>query len=202
MFCSITEQQNGLFCCIVDGDPCRNFWKQFLFDFIVHMLITYGHNLNQINYVNNIYNNLINKLHLNLRSGTIFDQWKLFKNDQKCLFGLKSSFRSQYLFLMTSWSYRKSNYIRKIRLISKSMRSQRGQKTIATHLFPNMSRSKGNHVMKFGQLIGYNTRKIFVEKLYTKCGGETIPWSWCKKWKFSISLNQLRKILKFVCILW
>ena len=29
--------------------------------------------------------------------------------------------------------------------------------------------------MKFGQLIAYNMRNIFVEKSYTKCGGETIP---------------------------
>ena len=26
--------------------------------------------------------------------------------------------------------------------------------------------------MKFGQLIEYNMRIIFLEKLYTKCGGE------------------------------
>ena len=29
--------------------------------------------------------------------------------------------------------------------------------------------------MKFGQLIEYNKRKIFLEKLFTKCGAETIP---------------------------
>ena len=29
--------------------------------------------------------------------------------------------------------------------------------------------------MKFGQLIEYNMRNIFIEKLYTKCAGETIP---------------------------
>ena len=49
------------------------------------------------------------------------------------------------------------------------------KKAIATNLFPNMSRSKGNQAMKVGQLIEYNIRNIFVEKLYTKCGGETIP---------------------------
>ena len=27
--------------------------------------------------------------------------------------------------------------------------------------------------MKFGQLIEYNMRHIFVEKSYTECGGET-----------------------------
>ena len=29
--------------------------------------------------------------------------------------------------------------------------------------------------MKFGQLIEYNMRNIFLEKLYSKCGGETSP---------------------------
>ena len=40
---------------------------------------------------------------------------------------------------------------------------------------PNISRSKGNQAMKFGQLIEYNTRNIFIEKSYAKCAGETIP---------------------------
>ena len=31
--------------------------------------------------------------------------------------------------------------------------------------------------MKFGKLIEYNTINIFLEKLYTKCGEETIPGS-------------------------
>ena len=29
--------------------------------------------------------------------------------------------------------------------------------------------------MKFGQLMEYNMRNIFLKKLYTKCAGETIP---------------------------
>ena len=29
--------------------------------------------------------------------------------------------------------------------------------------------------MKFGQLIEYNMRKIFLEKSYTECGGEASP---------------------------
>ena len=29
--------------------------------------------------------------------------------------------------------------------------------------------------MTFGQLIEYNMRNVFVEKSYTKCGGESIP---------------------------
>ena len=42
-------------------------------------------------------------------------------------------------------------------------------------ILPNIPRSKGNQTMKFSQLIGYNMRKFFLEKLYTKCGGKTIP---------------------------
>ena len=34
---------------------------------------------------------------------------------------------------------------------------------------------------KFGQLIEYNMRNIFLEKSYTKCGGKTIRRSFSKK---------------------
>ena len=43
-----------------------------------------------------------------------------------------------------------------------------------THI-ANISRSKGNQTMNFDQLIECNMRNIFLEKLYTKCGGETSP---------------------------
>ena len=76
---------------------------------------------------------------------------------------------------MTVWSCIKNGSIRKIRLLSKSMTSQPGQQTIAIHILPNISRSKGNQAMKFGQLIEYNMRNIFLEKSYKKCAGETIP---------------------------
>ena len=49
--------------------------------------------------------------------------------------------------------------------------------------------------MKFGQLIEYNMRKIFLEKSNTKCGGDTIPRLFCKISKFSISLDQQSKVL-------
>ena len=70
------------------------------------------------------------------------------------------------------------------------MTSQPGEQTIAIRILPNISRSKGNQRMKFGQLIEYNTRNIFVEKSYTKCAGETIPRPLSKKSKLSISLDQ------------
>ena len=56
--------------------------------------------------------------------------------------------------------------------------------------------------MKFGQLIEYNMRNIFVEKSYTKCGGETIPSPFSKKSKLSISLDQLSKALSSLLLLY
>ena len=93
-----------------------------------------------------------------------FLQWKSFKNDEKCfLFYLKSSFGSQdiYVFAATFWSCRKSNLIRKIRLTSEFMTSQTGLETIAIHILSNISQSKGDQSMKFGQLIEYNKRNIY-----------------------------------------
>ena len=55
----------------------------------------------------------------------------------------------------------KSGLIRKIRLISKFVMSQPGKETIAVHILPNVSRSKDNQAIKFGQLIEYNMRNIF-----------------------------------------
>ena len=51
--------------------------------------------------------------------------------------------------------------IREIRLTSKFMTSQPGLKTILIHILPNISQSKGNHTMKFGQLVEYNKINIF-----------------------------------------
>ena len=60
------------------------------------------------------------------------------------------------------------------------MTSQTGKQTIAIHMFLNISRSKGNQTMKFGQSIEYNMRSIFPEKSYTKCGGKIIPKAFSK----------------------
>ena len=49
--------------------------------------------------------------------------------------------------------------------------------------------------MKFGQLIEYNMRTIFLEKSYTKCGGEASPRSFYEKLKLSISLERLPEML-------
>ena len=68
--------------------------------------------------------------------------------------------------------------------------SQPGKQTIATHILTNISRSKDNQAMKFGQLIEYNMKNIFLDQPYTKCGGETIPRPFLRKSKLSIPLGQ------------
>ena len=53
------------------------------------------------------------------------------------------------------------------------MTSQTGLQTITINILPNISQSKGNQTMKFGQLIEYNKRNIFLQKLCRKWGKET-----------------------------
>ena len=55
---------------------------------------------------------------------------------------------------------------------------------------PGYSKSKHNQTMKFGQLIEYNTRNIFLEKSYTKCSEEAIPRPFTEKSKLSVCLCQ------------
>ena len=47
------------------------------------------------------------------------------------------------------------------------MTSQSGLQTIAIHILPNISQSKDNQTMKFGQLIEYN-KKIFFSKNHSE----------------------------------
>ena len=44
------------------------------------------------------------------------------------------------------------------------MTSQTGEKTITVHILPNISRTKDNQTMTFGQLTGCNERNIFLQK--------------------------------------
>ena len=50
------------------------------------------------------------------------------------------------------------------------MTSQHGSQTTAIHILPNISQSKGNQTMKFGQLIEYIKRNIFLQKLCREWG--------------------------------
>ena len=61
------------------------------------------------------------------------------------------------------------------------MTSEPGKQAIGIQILPNISRSKGNETIKFGQLIEYNMRNTFIQKSYTKCGGETILGPFSKK---------------------
>ena len=75
------------------------------------------------------------------------------------------------------------------------MTSQTGQQIITIHLFPNISIIKGNETMKFGQLIEYNMKNIFLEKSNTKCGGENSPRTCYKKTKLEIPQDQQSEML-------
>ena len=55
------------------------------------------------------------------------------------------------------------------------MTSQRGKETIAIHILTNISKSEGNQVMKFNQLIENNLSNIFLEKSCTNNVDKTIP---------------------------
>ena len=56
------------------------------------------------------------------------------------------------------------------------------------YILPNISRSKGNQTLKFGQLIEPNIKIIFLEKLFAKCDAEISPKRFSEKLKLSISL--------------
>ena len=58
---------------------------------------------------------------------------------------------------------------RKLKLVSKYILSQPQKQAVAIHVFPNISRSKGNQIMKFGHLAEYNMReKHFSWKIIQK----------------------------------
>ena len=56
-------------------------------------------------------------------------------------------------------------------VISKFMTLQTGQQVILTHMLPSVSRGKGNQTLKFGQIIKYIMRNIFLLQSCRK-------WSW------------------------
>ena len=59
--------------------------------------------------------------------------------------------------------------IRKLRLISKLMKSQPGHQIITIHILPSISRSKEYQVIKFGELIKYVTN-VFLGNSYSEVG--------------------------------
>ena len=60
------------------------------------------------------------------------------------------------------------------------MASQAVQLIIKTHIFPNISRSKGNQSMNFAQLTEYNVRKLFFSENHAKMRqGDSFQNSFC-----------------------
>ena len=55
------------------------------------------------------------------------------------------------------------------------MTSQPGLQTIAIHILPNISQSKGDQTMKFGQSIEFTKRNIFLQKLSRKEARRLVP---------------------------
>ena len=84
---------------------------------------------------------------------------KMMKNTFYILYKSSFSFSRCLNFVLTFCSYRKT----------------------ATHILPNILKSKDNQTMKFGQLIEYNMRNIFLEYLSAKCVGESSPKPFPKK---------------------
>ena len=68
-------------------------------------------------------------------------------------------------------------------------------------MLTNISRIKDNQAMKFGQLMEYNLRNIFLEESYTQYGEETIPRPFFKKLILSISPDQYSKVLYILFLL-
>ena len=66
------------------------------------------------------------------------------------------------------------------------------------HILFNISGSKGNQAMKFGEFIEYNVKNIFVEKSSTKLSILSI----LSNSKLSISLDQSWKVLNSLFLLY
>ena len=84
----------------------------------------------------------------------------------------------------------KSGLIRKDRVIFKIYYVTTWLTNNCNTRIARFSKIKDNQTMKFGHLIEYNMRKIFVEKSYPKCCEETIPGPFSEKSKLSLSLDQ------------
>ena len=114
------------------------------------------------------------------------------KYDEKCfLFHLNSSSCSQniQIFCLEFWSrWKRYNFNFKICDVTTWLENK-------IHILTNISRSKSNQTMKFGQLIEYNMKNISLGKSYTKWGGDSIPRPFSKKSKSSITLDQQSKVL-------
>ena len=75
-------------------------------------------------------------------------------------------------------------------------------KLLSWHILSNTISAIFQWTMKCDRLIEYNMRNIFLEKSYTKCGGETFSRPFSKNSKLSIPLDQLSKVLHGLFLLY
>ena len=90
---------------------------------------------------------------------------------------------------------KKNSLIKKIRLISKFLMLLRGQQTIAIHILPNISRSKGNPTMKCDNEIRKWTWEIFSLNSYTQHVAEKLfpgPFLKNQNWSYLWMINSLK----------
>ena len=68
-----------------------------------------------------------------------------------------------------------------------------GQQIITIHILPNISKYRDNQGMKFGPLIEYNVKNIFLQKSCKKCGKETSsrPFSVIQKTLYKVGGQHL-----------
>ena len=76
-------------------------------------------------------------------------------------------------FVTTFCSCGKNGSIRKIRLTTNLIMRQPDLQTTVIHILPNISHSKDNKTVKFGQLTEYNKENIFLQTLCEKWGRKT-----------------------------
>ena len=67
-----------------------------------------------------------------------------------------------FTFFSCVFVIQKNSLIRKLMLIAEFMASQIGQQIITRHILLNISISKDNQAIRFGQLIEYNLRNNFL----------------------------------------
>ena len=103
-------------------------------------------------------------------------QWKSFKNDEKCFYLM---FKALFVFEVLSFLSWLLGYVEK-RLDKKAkVNFKIDDVTYWTtnnyNTLLNISRSKGNQTMKFGQLVELKMRNIFLEKLYPTFHTQSFP---------------------------
>ena len=83
------------------------------------------------------------------------------------------------------------------------MTSQPGEQTITLHIFPIVSRSKDNQTIKFGQLIEYNKRNIFLQNYAKNETGRIVSdlFSFFKKAPHEMKASGMKLSFNIFCCL-